>query len=53
MTGPKLADDRQPDPWERVAPSTYRMPVPGGWLYRYGWQSTDTQAIAFIPEPKS
>ncbi|WP_164852587.1 hypothetical protein [Sinorhizobium meliloti] len=29
-------------------PSTYRMKVPGGWLYRYG--NTAVSSMVFVPE---
>lgn len=29
-------------------PSTYRMKVPGGWLYRYG--GTNDSTMVFVPE---
>ncbi|WP_164850035.1 hypothetical protein [Sinorhizobium meliloti] len=33
--------------WSNM-PSTYRMKVPGGWLYRYG--NTADSSIVFVPE---
>jgi hypothetical protein len=37
----------KPDLWERLGEYTYRMVVPGGWLYRYtGHQS---MGMVFVP----
>lgn len=30
--------------WEQVAENTFRLPVPGGWIYRYG------TAIVFVAD---
>ena len=38
--------------WEEVADYTYRLEVPGGWLYRYQVHHTHQQcvpAMVFVP----
>lgn len=37
---PPLTED-----WKPITYRTYRMPVPGGWLYRY-----DNLTMVFVPE---
>jgi hypothetical protein len=55
--------DQQQEPmhvWTEVAPPadvltskhTYRMRVPGGWLYRYGdFTETAAATVVFVPDP--
>lgn len=33
--------------WERVADGTYRLEVPGGWLYRY--DTIGKLGLCFVP----
>lgn len=35
--------------WEEVAYETWRLKVPGGWLYRY--REFGNPTMAFVPEP--
>jgi len=37
--------------WESVAEGTYRLQVPGGWLYRYRWSDSGGVAMCFVPSP--
>jgi hypothetical protein len=44
----------QPPPsgieWEKVARMTFRLAVPGGWLYRY--ESQYGGSTVFVPDPE-
>lgn len=35
--------------WQEVAPSTFRLEVEGGWLYRYDYRSNMTPGQNFAP----
>lgn len=35
------------DKWEDVADDTFRLTVPGGWLYR--WATYGGMTLAFVP----
>ena len=35
--------------WEKVAPSTRRLPVPGGWIYDIG--GLENTSAVFVPFP--
>ena len=36
--------------WKWIDEATYRMSVPGGWLYRYDTPNGDV-VMRFVPEP--
>lgn len=36
--------------WEKIAADTYRLPVPGGWLYSVMWQAENVESVVFVPE---
>lgn len=47
-----VAAKPQPFPrWEKVGDLLYRLPVPGGWLYKTTDDSTQHVAIVFVPRP--
>lgn len=50
-----MSDEDQAIPgaprWERVESGTYRLAVPGGWLYRYRFDHGVT--MAFVPDPSA
>lgn len=35
--------------WEEIAPGTWRLRVPGGWLYQI-WSEGGGRALTFVPE---
>lgn len=42
--------------WEYIAERTYRLKVPGGWLYRvdaesFGNSAPRPSSLCFVPEP--
>lgn len=39
---------------EGVFGTTYRMEVPGGWIYRYSLEvATESQTMVFVPRPRN
>lgn len=38
--------------WESVATGTFRLRVPGGWLYRFEQYGPNIPTLAFVPMPE-
>lgn len=40
--------DRATDPWTKINGNTYRIAVPGGWIYSLA----SVSAVVYVPEPE-
>ena len=44
-----MTDEVKKEEWVLVSTNTYRLKVPGGWVYRYGFY--DNGAMVFVSDP--